>query len=115
MEVMFIFIQLALAILIIASFWKIFLKAGQPGWAAIVPFYNLYIVLKIAGKPGWWLLLYLIPLVNLIIAVIVCIEIARAFGKSEGFTVGLFFLSIIFLPILAFGDNKYLGPAGKKS
>lgn len=109
MEGILIFIQLALAILIIVSFWKIFTKAGQHGWAAIVPFYNLYILLKIAGKPGWWMLLYIIPLFNLIISVIVCIEIARAFGKGEGFGVGLFFLGFIFYPILAFGDAEFTG------
>ena len=105
--------ELAIAVLIIAGFWKVFTKAGQPGWAAIIPIYNAYILLKIAGKPAWWLLLFLIPLVNLIIAILVAIEVAKAFGKGTGFAMGLVFLGFIFYPILGFGDATYRGaPAG---
>ena len=105
--------ELAIVVLIIAGFWKVFTKAGQPGWAAIVPIYNLYILLKIAGKPGWWILLFFIPLVNLIIAILVAIEVAKAFGKGTGFGLGLAFLGFIFYPILGFGDATYRGaPAG---
>jgi hypothetical protein len=100
-------IYLGLIVLVIASIWKVFAKAGQPGWAAIVPFYNAYILLKIAGKPGWWLILYLIPIVGLVIAIIVSIEIAKAFGKGTGFGIGLAFLGFIFYPILGFGDAQY--------
>lgn len=105
-------IWLALAILMIASFWKIFTKAGKPGWASIIPFYNIYVMLQIAGKPGWWLILYFIPLVNLIIGIIVIVALAQSFGKGVGFAVGIIFLGIIFYPILAFGDARYLGPGG---
>ena len=101
-------IYLAIIVLVIASYWKVFEKAGQPGWAAIVPFYNIYIMLKMAGKPGWWLLLFLIPLVNLVVAIMVNIEIAKRFGKSDGFGIGLTFLSVIFYAILAFGDATYM-------
>ena len=105
--------ELAIVVLIIAGFWKVFTKAGQPGWAAIVPIYNLYILLKIAGKPGWWILLFFIPLVNLIIAILVAIEVAKAFGKGVGFGLGLAFLGFIFYPILGFGNATYQGaPAG---
>jgi hypothetical protein len=100
--------ELAIIVLVIASFWKVFTKAGQPGWAAIVPIYNAYILLKIAGRPGWWLLLYFIPLVNLVIAILVSIDVAKAFGKGGGFGVGLLFLSFIFYPILGFGDAAYV-------
>jgi positive regulator of sigma E activity len=105
-------IWLALAILMIASFWRIFTKAGKPGWASIIPFYNIYVMLQIAGKPGWWLILYFIPLVNLIIGIIVIVALAQSFGKGAGFAVGMIFLGIIFYPILAFGDARYLGPRG---
>lgn len=109
---LFIIIPLALVVLVIVSMWKVFEKAGRPGWASIIPFYNTYVILMIAGKPGWWLLLYFIPIVNLVIMIIVMIDFARSFGKGAGFGVGLTFLSIIFMPILAFGDAKYSGAPG---
>ena len=105
---MILFIQLAVIILMIAASWKVFTKAGQPGWAAIIPFYNLYVLLTIVGKPGWWLLLFFIPLVNLVIGIIVTLELAKRFGKGVGFAMGLIFLSIIFYPILAFGSATYM-------
>ncbi len=104
--------SLVLAIVVIAGLWKLFTKAGQPGWAAIVPIYNYYILLKIAGKPGWWLLLLLIPIVNFIIVILTMIDLAKAFGKGTGFAMGLIFLSPIFILILAFGDAKYVGVEG---
>lgn len=94
-------------VLIIYSLWKVFEKAGQPGWAAIIPFYNLYIMLKIAKKPGWWLILMFIPLVNLVIFILTYIAFAKAFGKGTGFALGLVFLGFIFFPLLAFGDAQY--------
>jgi len=90
--------------------WKVFTKAGQPGWASLIPIYNTYIMLKMAGKPGWWLLLLLIPFVNLIFAIILVIAIAERFGKGVGFALGMIFLSLIFWAILAFGDAKYTPP-----
>jgi Na+/melibiose symporter-like transporter len=100
-------ISLAILVAVFAGFWKMFEKAGKPGWAAIVPFYNIYVLLLIAGKPAWWLVLYLIPLVNIIIAIIVTIAIAKKFGKSGGFVVGLILLPVVFYPILGFGDARY--------
>ncbi len=102
---------LLFAILLIASLWKIFDKAGQPGWAAIIPIYNTYIMLQIAGRPWWWLILMVIPFVSLIIAIVVCIDLAKAFGKGVGFGLGLGFLGFIFFPILAFGSAQYQGPS----
>ncbi len=98
------------AILVIAGLWRVFQKAGHPGWAAIVPFYNVYILMVIAGRPGWWIVLYLIPFVNFIIAIIVSVDVATAFGKSGWFAAGLIFLPFIFYPILGFSDATYLGP-----
>jgi hypothetical protein len=103
---------LAVVVVVIVGGWKVFEKAGQPGWAIVVPFYNAYIMLKIAGRPGWWLLLYLIPLVNIAIAIIVAIDVAKAFGQSAvfGFFL-LFLLSGIGYLILGFGDYRYQGTA----
>jgi len=100
-------IQLAIIIFIIAAMWKVFTKAGKPGWAILIPFYNLYILLKIAGKPGWWLILLFIPIINIIIAIIAAIGIAANFGKGVGFAIGLILLPFIFYPILAFGSAEY--------
>ncbi len=104
-------LELAVVVFLIASIWKVFTKAGQPGWASIIPVYNAYILLKIAGRPGWWLLLYFIPVVNFVIAIIVSIDVAKAFGKGGGFGLGLALLSFIFYPILAFGDAAYIRTA----
>jgi len=94
----------------VAALWKVFVKARQPGWAAIIPFYNQYVILQMVGKPGWWLLLFFIPVVNLIVAIIVNLALAESFGKSAGFGIGLTFLSIVFIPILGFGPAQYRGP-----
>ena len=104
-------IQLAVLVLVIAGVWKTFVKAGQPGWAAIIPIYNIYVLTQIAGKPWWWLLLCFIPIVNIVILILLCIDVAKNFGKGAGFGIGLAFLGFIFYPILGFGDAQYRGPA----
>jgi uncharacterized membrane protein len=106
---------LALVVLQIIAMWKIFEKAGQPGWAAIVPIYNWYIMLKVVGKPGWWLLLFLVPLVNIVFLIWTYNMLSKSFGKDEAFTVGLILLGLIFFCILGFGPAKYLGPYGDKN
>ena len=108
----FIVICIAIGVLQIAGTWKAFIKAGQPGWAAIIPIYNIYIMTKVGGKPGIWTLLCLIPFINIIFAIWLTNMISKSFGKDEGFTLGLIFLSFIFWPILGFGPAKYLGPYG---
>jgi hypothetical protein len=100
-------IYLAIIVLMVAGMWKIFTKAGEPGWAAIVPIYNLLVLLKIAGRPAWWLVLFLVPLVNFVITIIVGIDLAKAFGKGTGFGLGLTFLSFAFYPLLGFSDATY--------
>jgi len=110
----FTIVWLAVVILLIASAWKIFTKARKPGWAAIIPFYNIIVVLQIVGRPVWWILLLLfVPLVNFIIMIIVLNDLSKSFGKGVGYTLGLFFLSIIFLPLLGFGSAQYVGPGGQ--
>jgi hypothetical protein len=102
-------VGLLVAVLVIAGLWKIFTKAGKPGWAAIIPIYNLITLLQIAGKPLWWILLLFIPVVNIVIIVMIWISVAKAFGKGTGFALGLMFLSPIFVPILGFSDAQYSG------
>jgi hypothetical protein len=104
-------IGLLVALLMIVAIWKVFAKAGQPGWASIIPIYNLYIWCKIVGRPAWWIILMLIPFVNIIVGIVLCIDMAKSFGKGVGFGIGLAFLGIIFLPILGFGSAKYQGAA----
>jgi hypothetical protein len=106
---------LAVCVFVLVSVWKVYTKAGQPGWASLIPIYNAYILLKIGGRPGWWLLLLLIPVVNLVFAFIMMIDVAKAFGKGTGFGIGLTLLGFVFYPILAFGDATYIGPAQKSS
>ena len=102
-------IYMILVVLVIAGMWKAFVKAGQPGWAAIIPIYNAIVILEIAGKPTWWFILYFVPVANLVVSIIVSIAVAENFGKSTGFGIGLAFLGFIFFPILGFGDAKYTG------
>ena len=104
---MFSIIWLALVVLMLVSFWKIFTKAGQPGWATLIPIYQTYVFLKVAGKPGWWLLLLLIPGVNFVVGILALVGLANAFGKGGGYVLGFIFLPIIFYPMLAFGDAQY--------
>lgn len=91
----------------VISFWKIFEKAGKPGWAAIVPIYNLVVWCEIIQKPGWWAALMLIPYIGIIWQVWATNLLVKKFGKDEGFTVGCVFLPFVFWPILAFGDAKF--------
>jgi hypothetical protein len=103
-----IIVYVAILVLMIASQWKIFTKAGKPGWACIVPIYNIVVLLEIVKKPTWWVILFLIPIVNFVILILIMIELAKAFGKDGGFAAGLILLGVVFLPILAFGDAKYI-------
>lgn len=106
--VFFIIIALGLSILMIISMWKIYVKAGKPGWGSIIPIYNLILLLEIVRRPGWWLILLLIvPVANLVCSIIMLFDLAKSFGKGTGFGFGLLFLGVIFYPILAFGDAEY--------
>lgn len=111
-QVLPLIIMLAVGILMIASMWVLFTKANEPGWAAIVPIYNIVVLLKIAGKPVWWLVLFLIPFVSFIAAILVYISFAKSYGKGAGFGIGMILLPFVFFPMLAFSDAKYQGPAG---
>lgn len=112
MSGMFMLVMLAIVVAFIIGMWKVFAKAGQPGWASIIPIYNIYVLCKIAGRPGWWVLLFLIPLVNLIVSIVLAIDVAKSFGQSALFGVLLLFLlSGIGYLILGFGNYRYVGPA----
>ena len=103
-------VGLVFAVIAIIALWRVFSKAGRPGWAAIIPIYNIYTLVKVSGNSGWFTLLYFIPIVNIIIAVIVALGVAKNFGKSGVFgIVGLFLFSVIGYLILGFGSAQYVG------
>jgi hypothetical protein len=102
-------IGLLVAVVMIASLWKIFVKAGKPGWAAIVPIYNLIVLLEVVGKPIWWIVLMLIPCANIVVGIMLVLALAKSFGKETGFAIGMILLPFIFYPMLAFGDASYRG------
>lgn len=108
----FVIVYLAFIVLAIAGMWKTFDKAGEEGWKAIIPIYNIIVLLKIVGRPWWWVLLMLIPCVNFVIWIIVANDLSKSFGQGTGFTIGLVFLSAIFIMVLGFGNSRYVGPAG---
>lgn len=105
-----IIICIAIAVLMIVASWKILTKAGRPGWASIIPFYNYYIEFEMVGMNGWLFLLLLVPIANIVISIMYNIKLAQVFGKGTGFAIGLIFLNPIFLLILAFGSAQYQGP-----
>jgi hypothetical protein len=106
---------LVIALVVLIANWRIFQKAGKPGWAAIIPIYNIIVLIEIVGKPIWWFLLFFVPCVNFVFIIWVYNLLSKSFGKSEGFTVGLILLNPIFLCILGFGDAVYLGPAAAEA
>ena len=103
-------VSIALAVLAIIGLWKMFVKAGRPGWASIIPIYNLVVMLEIIGKPVWWVILAFIPFANVVIGIIVAYHLANVFGKGIGYTIGIMFLPFIFYPILGFGKSVYTAP-----
>ena len=104
---------LALMLSTFVALWKVYTKAGQPGWASLIPFYNTYVMLKIVGRPGWWLLLLFIPIINIIFTVIVVLDLAKVFGKSAIFGIfGLLIFTYIGFMMLAFGKAQYQAPGG---
>lgn len=106
-------VLLVVYILAVIAMWKVFTKAGKPGWASLIPVYNMVVMYQIVGLNPWLLLLYLIPFVNwiaaLVLSIMLNVKLAKVYGKSTGFAIGLIFLNPIFLLILGFGDAKYIG------
>lgn len=100
-------VVVGILLLLVASFWRVFEKAGVAGWKSLVPIYNIYLLTVIAGKPGWWFLLLFVPLVGVIIQLLISISLAERFGKGALYGLGLFFFGFITFPLLAFGDAEY--------
>ena len=101
-------------VIVIAGYWQIYTKADEKGWAAIIPFYNIWVLLRIIGRPGWWLILWLIPVVGFIVWIIMMFDLAKSFDKSVWWGIGLIIIPIIFALILGFGDAQYYGPSAGK-
>lgn len=97
---------------LVASLWRLFTKAGRSGWASLIPLYNVIVLLSIIGRPWWYIVFLFIPGANAVLAVVLCFGAARSFGKGWPFAVGMILLPVIFLPLLAFGGARYVGPMG---
>jgi len=97
-------------LLFAAGLWKTFVKAGQPGWPALIPILNLYYIVKISGHPGWWVLLFFVPILNIVIWLMVSLDVAYAFGKNTLYGILLFFLPWVMYLLLGFGEAHYTGP-----
>jgi uncharacterized protein DUF5684 len=100
-------VWLAIMVFEVVAFWRIFTKAGKPGWAVLIPIYNLVVFLDVVNRPWWWILLLLIPLAGAVFAILMTNDLSKSFGKGVGFTVGLLLLGVVFYPILGFGDATY--------
>ena len=105
----FMLIYFVIFLVVIISLWKIFEKAGKPGWAAIIPIYNIIVLLEIIGKPIWWIILLIIPVINIFVFFYVAHLLSKSFGKDVVMTILLFFLPFIGYPMLAFSDARYGG------
>lgn len=102
-------VYLAIGVVTLAGMWKIFAKAGKPGWASIVPIYNIVVWLQAVNRPVWWIILLLIPIVGWVVAIVITNDLAKSFGKGIGWTFGLLFLPFVFYPILGFGSDEFVG------
>jgi hypothetical protein len=104
-------VSLAIILVLVVANWKLFTKANQPGWACLIPVYNIYVWTQIVGRPAWWIILLFVPIVNFIVAIILCIDMAKSFGKDALYGIGIAILGIILIPMLAFGSATYQGPS----
>jgi hypothetical protein len=108
-------VWLAFVVVMLVAAWKLFAKAGRPGWASIIPIYNTITMLQITGRSGWWILGLCVPFLNIFVAIRLVFELARVFGRGVGFGFGLLFLFPIFVLILAFGDAQYVDPKASRA
>jgi hypothetical protein len=107
-------VALAIYMVFVIGAWKVFDKADRPGWWSIVPILNTIVLLQITGRSGWWVLGYMIPLLNIFVQVRWGLEMAQSYGRGTGFAIGLIFLEALFLVILGFGGDRYRGPAAQR-
>ncbi len=107
------FLYIAAIVAFVAGLWMVFTKAGEDGWKAIIPIWNVLILLKIVGREWWWIILMLIPIVGFIIWIIVALDLAKSYGRGTGFGIGLIIFPYIWTIILGFGSDTYKGPAAK--
>jgi hypothetical protein len=106
-------ISLALGAIMIISMWRLYTKAGRPGWASIVPFYNQIVMIKIIGRPLWWFAMMFVPFANIVFSVMIMLEFVKSYGKDTWFGVASLFFPYVIFPIMAFDKNiRYVGPAG---
>ena len=111
--VVFALVFVLLGILFLVGAWKMYKKAGKPGWAAIVPIYNVLVLCEIIGRPWWWLVLMFVPFISLIVSAIMAIDQAKAFGKSTAFgIVAMWLFPVVGTLMLGFGSAQYVGPGG---
>ncbi len=108
LPMLIVYIAVALAVWAF-MWWAMFEKAGWPGWASLVPLYNVYVLLKIGGMSGWWLIAFFVPILNFIVGLVLLWNVSKAFGHGVGYFFGLWLLSIVFFPILGFGKSEYHG------
>lgn len=101
-------LMISISVLLATGLWYMFEKAGQPGYASIIPIYNIIVMCNVAKKPTWWVVMFFIPIANIVFLIMMLNGISKNFGKSSGFTVGLVFLNQIFFSILGYGDAQYL-------
>ncbi len=118
LEIILIIAMLAVVVAIIgailAGLWQTYEKAGEAGWKGIIPIYNIWVLMEIIGRPGWWLILFFIPVLGTIIWIIVCLDLAKSFDHGPGFAIGLMILPFIFFILLGWGESQYQGAmAGK--
>ena len=120
----YILVMIAIYVITVIGLWKMYVKAGRPGWAAIIPIYNWWVFVEIIGRPRWWfwalvaaVLLSWIPVVGIILSILMfvlylmgCLDMAKAFGRGAGTGIGLWLVPFVFAPILGFGDAQYVGP-----
>ena len=106
-SIIILLIPIALFVAVLAGGWKMYQKAGEPGWAFLIPIYNAWVLVRITRNEWWWFVLLLVPLINIIAGIKILHDLSKSFGHGVGFTLGLFFFSVIFIPILGFGSSQY--------
>ena len=105
----FMLVCLLVSLVVLAGVWKVFTKAGEPGWASLIPIYNVVVLLRIVGRPAWWTVLLFVPLIGFVVGFVALMDLARVFGRGIGYAVGLTVLPFIFFPHLGLGDSQYQG------